>query len=78
MADEPENMVVAWMRRLDAKFDRMTEEMREIKIRLTAAETAIVAVATSAAGLQRSMDRLNDRVERIERRLDLIDVAPPL
>ena len=78
MADEPENMAVAWMRRLDAKFDHMTEEMRELKIRMTAAETAIVAVATSTAGLQRSMDRLNDRVERIERRLDLIDVAPPL
>jgi ubiquinone biosynthesis protein UbiJ len=66
------------MRRLDAKFDRMTEEMRELKIRMTAAGTAIVAVATSVAGLQRSMDRLNDRVERIERRLHLIDVAPPL
>jgi division protein CdvB (Snf7/Vps24/ESCRT-III family) len=85
MADEPENMVLAWMRRLDAKFDRMGEQMQDIKGRLTNVETALAMVATEVgsmmgadARMQQSIDRMSDRLERIERRLDLVDTAPPL
>jgi predicted nucleic acid-binding Zn-ribbon protein len=85
MADEPDNMVVAWMRRLDAKFDGMREDMQQIKGRLTNVETALAMVATEAGSLmaadarmQQSIDRMSDRLERIERRLDLVHTAPSL
>lgn len=85
MADEPANLVLEWMRRLDVKFDGMREDMQQIKGRLTNVETALAMVATEAGSLmaadarmQQAIDRMSDRLERIERRIGLIDAAPPL
>jgi septation ring formation regulator EzrA len=84
MTDEPENIVPVMLRRLDTKFDGMRDEFREIKGRLTNVETVLAAVATELGSLvgadariRHSIDRLADRLERVERRLGLID-APPL
>jgi hypothetical protein len=40
--------------------------MRDLKVRATATEEAI-------AGVNRRLDRLETRVERIEKRLDLVE-----
>jgi len=66
MADEPDNLVLQYLRRIDTKVDRLAEEVHDVKIRLTAIEEAL-------AGVNRRIDRLEVRVERIERRLDLVD-----
>ena len=85
MADEPENLVLVMLRKLDTKFDGMREEMRDIKGRLTNVETALAMAATEVGSLlagdarmQHSIDRMSDRLERIECRLDLTEAAPPL
>ena len=67
MADEPDNPILTYLRRIDAKVDRLTDDVRDLKIRMTGVEEAVV-------GLQRRMDRPEARVERIERRLDLVDM----
>ena len=67
MADEPDNLIMTCLRRIDAKVDRLTDDVRDLKIRMTGVEEAVV-------GLQRRMDRPEARVERIERRLDLVDM----
>ena len=35
MADEPDNLVLQLLRRMDAKFDRISDDMQDIKIRMT-------------------------------------------
>ena len=68
MVDEPENLILALLRRMDAKLDRVIDDVQDLKVRMTAVEEALV-------GVHRRLDRLEVRVERIERRLDLVDAA---
>jgi archaellum component FlaC len=68
MAEEPDNIVLVMLRRIDTKMDRVIDDLHDVKVRLTAVEGNL-------AGVQRRIDRLEDRVERIEKRLDL--VGPP-
>ena len=66
MADEPDNLVLVYLRRIDEKLDRVADDVRDLKVRMTAVEESVV-------GLQRRLDRLDVRVDRIEKRLDLVD-----
>ena len=66
MADEPDSILLQYMRRFDEKLYRVVDEMLDVKVRLTAVEEGL-------AGINRRLDRLEMRVERIERRLDLVD-----
>jgi hypothetical protein len=66
VTDEPENLVLVLLRRLDGKMDRVLEDLRDLKVRMTAAEEAIV-------GINRRMDRVEGRLDRIEKRLDLVE-----
>ena len=73
MSDQAENLI---LRRLDLihkrnnriieGIDRLTDEVRSLKVRTTAVEDAVV-------GTNRRLDRGEDRLERIERRLDLVE-----
>ena len=66
MAEEPDNLVLVYLRRIDEKVDRLIDEVRDLKGRTTSVEENL-------AGVHRRLDRLELRVERIERRLDLVD-----
>jgi predicted nucleic acid-binding Zn-ribbon protein len=44
------------------------DDLRDLKVRMTAAEEAIV-------GLNRRMDRVEGRLDRIEKRLDLVETS---
>jgi hypothetical protein len=66
LATEPDNIVVQYLRRFDAKLDRVVDEMLDVKVPLTAVEEGL-------AGVNRRLDRIEVRVERVERRLDLAD-----
>lgn len=63
---EPESLVLVFLRRLDSKMDRVLDDLRDLKVRVTAAEEAIV-------GINRRMDRVEGRLDRIEKRLDLVE-----
>ncbi|MDQ4135427.1 MAG: hypothetical protein M3158_04530 [Pseudomonadota bacterium] len=63
---EPDNIVLIYLRRIDEKVDRLTDDMRDLKVRMTGVEENL-------AGVQRRIDRLEMRLERIERRLDLVE-----
>ncbi len=66
MADEPDNLMLIYLRRIDEKVDRLIDEVRDLKVRTTSVEENL-------AGVHRRLDRIEMRVERIERRLDLVD-----
>ena len=63
MSGEPDNIVLIYLRRLDEKVDRLLDEMRDVKGRLTGVEENLAAVHR----------RIDLRIDRIERRLDLTD-----
>jgi hypothetical protein len=54
------------VQRIDEKVDRVLDDVRDLKVRTTAAKEAIV-------GLNRRMDRIDGRLDRIERRLELAE-----
>jgi len=74
MADEPNlellltliHRVLDEQRRAGTKLDRITDDLADLKLRMTNTEEAIV-------GVNRRLDRLDTRVDRIERRLELAD-----
>jgi len=75
LADEPDSLVLEYLRRFDRrmsefdlKLDRIHDDVRDLKIRMTSVEENLV-------GVQRRLDRIEDRIDRIERRLGLVDSA---
>lgn len=66
MAREPENMMLVLLRKIDDRTERMAGDLQDLKVRVTSVEEGLV-------GVNRRLDRLESRVERIERRLELTD-----
>ena len=79
MTDNVENLIIEHLKPIRGRVDRIAEDMTDVKLRLSSLESAMVHVkreVTSGdetdARQQVSLNRLADRIERIERRLDLI------
>ena len=68
MADQPDSIVLAILRKIDQRTERMTDDLQDLKVRLTSVEEGL-------AGVDRRLDRLEHRVERIEKRLELSDAS---
>ena len=68
MPSAEDETTFAYMLRIDEKVDRLAEDMREVKSRLGILESQY-------ASLSNSLDRIDERVGRMENRLGLIDVS---
>ena len=75
MAGEPEDFTLQLLRRMDqrlqgmdTKLDRVLDDVHDLKVRMASVEEGL-------AGIHRRIDRMDLRVDRIERRLELVDVA---
>ena len=66
MVDQPDNLVLVLLRRIDGKVDRLIDDVNDLKARTS-------AVGENLAGVHRRIDRLELGAVRIERRLDLAD-----
>ena len=73
MAEEPDNLVPALLRKIDGKTDRLAEDMADVKRRLTSLESAVASIHGDFAGQSLRIDRLEQRLDRIERRLEVGD-----
>jgi predicted nuclease with TOPRIM domain len=73
VADEPDNLIVPYLRRLDGKVDRLLDDMREVKQRLSSVEVSVAHLHGDFAAQSGRIDRLESRLDRIEQRLDLRD-----
>jgi len=62
-----DSVVLEHLRHIRAAMDDVRDDIREIKQRLGILEGTY-------AGLSTRMDRMDMRIERIERRLDLVEV----
>ena len=70
---ETENLILEHLRAIRATLDRHSDDLREIKERLGIVETGVGNLGSQYASLSIRLDRLDERVARIERRLELRD-----
>jgi archaellum component FlaC len=75
MTENVENLTLQFMRRLDTRLDRLEHNIDDIKLRMTATEEHLASIMMSIAGVNSRMDKIDQRLTRVERRLDLTDVA---
>jgi hypothetical protein len=71
MSGEPDNLVLLYLRRIDAKVDRVIDDIQDVKHRVTSLEGPMASVRTDMAAMSLRIDRIDTRLDRIERRLDL-------
>ena len=67
MSPATENLVLELLRAIRTTVDRLSDDMQEVKGRLGILETQY-------ASIPNRLDRMDERVHRIEKRLDLVDV----
>jgi hypothetical protein len=73
MTSETENMVLELLRRIRASQDRTELDIADLKLRMSAVEQHLGQQQIQFAALNSRMDRFDERMSRIERRLDLAD-----
>ena len=75
MTDGPENLTLVYLRRLDGKIDQVLATQGNHGRRLTALEVAVGNLASTElshyANTAMRIDHMSERIDRIERRLDL-------
>ncbi len=72
MSDTPDNLILVYLRRLDGKMDRLSDHVADLKRCMTSLETKVVLLHGDFAAQSERIDRIEPRLERIERRLDLV------
>lgn len=77
MSDQPENMTLILLRRANAIMGQIQEDVADMRQRMTTIETQvgnfIGTEASHYASLATRLDKMDARIARIERRLDLVD-----
>lgn len=80
MAEDSDSLVPVMLRRMDAKLDRIGDDLSDLKARVPNVEAAVVDLRRDVVNLHGDivridyrLDRLDERVARIERRLDLVE-----
>jgi len=84
MTNNFESRILEHLRQIRADVGTIKQDIREVKHRLSALESGMAGVKREQASLYEtgavqhaSHDRLTGRVDRIERRLNLIDEPQP-
>ena len=78
MIDQPDNIVLAFLRQIDAKLDRLGADMQDIKGRLTSLEQQVALLHGDFARQSSRIDRIGFRLHRIEPRPELVPAGPPI
>ena len=74
MTEETESIVLEILRKVRASQERMEQDIAELKIRMSAVENLLGQQQIQLATLNGRLDRFDERLGRIERRLDLVNV----
>ena len=64
-------LIYSVLHKMQADTSEMKFDMRDLKVRMTMVEEHLGNSLIATSGVNSRLDRFNDRVERIERRLDL-------
>ena len=72
MSDDPENLTLIFLRRLDQRMERMEIQLGDIARRVTSLEAKVVLLHGDFAAQSERLDRIEVRLDRIERRMDIV------
>lgn len=75
MSADIDSLIPEHLRHIRGRVDQLGEDMTIVKHRLTSLESQVAGLHGDNAILQRRMDGFETRMERIERRLDLVDIG---
>ena len=75
MTEGTENLALEMLRRIRASQERMELDIMDLKTRVSAIEQVQGQVVVLLGGIGQRMDRFEERLARIERRLDLVDAS---
>lgn len=80
MTDEPDNLVLRYLRRIDENVIRLDDRVSQLTMRVNDIHAAVVGLrrdqandAEASAHLHARFDQLVAEVDRIKRRLDIVD-----
>jgi tetrahydromethanopterin S-methyltransferase subunit G len=68
-----EDLILEVLKRIQADVAETRRKVDSIEMRLSAHDDHLRGLMTSSVGIQGELNQLNGRVDRIERRLDLVD-----
>lgn len=73
---EPDNLTLVYLRRLDAKMDALSDNLNDLKARFTTLEIQVSHLAATEASHYANtairLDKIEHRLERLERHADII------
>jgi cob(I)alamin adenosyltransferase len=73
VTEKTENLILEILKRIQGDMADMKADVSDIKLRVTATEEHLATMMMSIAGLNSRLDKLDGRVLRIERRLELTE-----
>ena len=80
MAEEPDNLVLRMLRQVDGKLDTLVDRVHDLTARAASVVDQLVAMRADTSALrgdfvrlEHRMDKFDQLLQRIERRLDLIE-----
>lgn len=73
MTEETTNLVLEHLRHIRAAVDEMRAQMSHFIMRMGVVERNVVTLHVSDASQNAELDRVKERLDRIERRLELND-----
>ena len=71
---ETESLMLEILKRLQADMSELKFDIHDIKVRTGLPEGHVASLLAAQHHTNERLDRLSSRVERIERRLDLVEV----
>jgi len=73
MSEAPDNLILQYLRRFDERQARFENDMQDLKVRMSSIEAQLTTLRIDVTHVLHRMDRMDERLLRIERRLDLAD-----
>jgi archaellum component FlaC len=74
MAEQVSNeLIYSVLQQVQADVSELKFDVRDLKVRMTMVEEHMGHSIIGISGVNARLDRLNDRVERIEKRIGLVD-----
>ena len=73
MTDETTNIVLEHLRHIRARVDGLTDDVRQVILRLGAIERHVAGLHISDVSQNAEIDLIKTRLERVERRLELTE-----
>ena len=70
---EPENHTLAYLRKIDQKIDRLSERMDSFSAEMRIVKMHVSTLVQSDMTKDDRLGQIEVRLDRIERRLDLVD-----